>query len=255
MITTRSKVYWLLLAVALFLVFVIVQIPASWGGYLMTRNGALALSGVSGSVWHGRASMASVNIDGRDYLLGELHWDLQPLSLLTLNPCAEVKTDHERQQVTGTACSSLANTLTLRNTDISVPASLVQGLPEHYTITGQLSAHIDQLELKRQSLQRLQGKISWSAARLNNGQRWLTLGAFAADLSATDNGALAAEVFSLEGPIDLKGTLTMALTGGVSVDAELALTDAFKRDSQADQWLPLVATPLANGRHKIQLQL
>jgi general secretion pathway protein N len=254
MITTKSKVYWLLLAVALFLVFVIVQIPASWGGYLMTRNGALALSGVSGSVWHGRAGMASVKIDGRDYLLGELRWDLQPLSLLTLTPCAELKTDHERQQITGTACTSLANTLTLRDTDISVPASLLQGLPEHYSITGQLSAHIEQFTLKQQSLQQLQGNLSWSAARLNNGQRWLTLGAFAADLSATDSGELAAEVFSLEGPVDLKGTLTMALSGGVNVDVEVALTDAFKRDSQADQWLPLVATPLDNGRHKIQLQ-
>ncbi|WP_339616815.1 type II secretion system protein N [uncultured Gilvimarinus sp.] len=250
-----SKIYWILLAVILWLAFVIVQVPASWGGYMMTRNGALALTGISGTVWHGRASMASVKIDGRDYSLGELSWDLHPLSLLSLSPCADIRTNLERQQVSGTACANLNNKLTLRDADISVPASLVKDLPENVEISGQLSAHIQQLELKQQQLLALTGNVSWSAARLNNGQRWLNLGAFAAELSATEDGAILADVFSLEGPIDLKGNVTMPLTGGVNIDIDFTMTDSFSRDVQASQWLPMVATPLDNGRQQIQMQL
>ncbi|WP_049723157.1 type II secretion system protein N [Gilvimarinus polysaccharolyticus] len=250
-----SKIYWILLAVICWLVFVIVQIPASWGGYMMTRNGALALTGISGTVWHGRASMASISIDGRDYSLGELSWNLHPMSLLKLSPCADISTNLERQQVSGTACAGLNNKLTLSNADISVPASLVQGLPDNIEIAGQVSAHIKSLELKQQTLLALAGNISWSAARLNNGQRWLNLGAFAAELSATDSGAILAEVFSLEGPIDLKGNVTMPLAGGVIIDVDFTLSDSFSTDVQANQWLPMIATPLDNGRQQIQMQL
>ncbi|WP_339899292.1 type II secretion system protein N [uncultured Gilvimarinus sp.] len=250
-----SKIVWILLAVVFWLVFVIVQIPASWGGYMMTRNGALALTGISGTLWHGRASMASVTIDGRDYSLGELDWQLHPMSLLTLRPCADLTTNLERQQVSGTACAGMGNKLTLRDTDISVPASLVQDLPDNVEISGQLSAHIKQLNIEQQNLQALEGNLSWSAARLNNGQRWLNLGAFAAELSATEAGEIYANVFSLDGPIDLKGNVTMPLTGGVIIDVDFTMTDAFSRDVQAEQWLPMVATPLDNGRQKIQMQL
>jgi len=250
-----SKVYWILLAVIFWLVFVIAQAPASWGGYMMTRSGGLALTGISGTVWHGRASMASVSIDGRAYSLGELNWDLHPFSLLRFSPCADINTSLERQQISGTACAGRNNKLTLRDTDISVPASLVQGLPDKMAVSGQLSAHIQQLEVQQQTVQALTGNVSWSAARLNNGQRWLNLGAFAAELSATDSGAIFADVFSLEGPIDLKGNVTMPLTGGVMIDVDFTLSDSFSREVQADEWLPLVATPLDNGRQQIQMQL
>ena len=79
--------FWIALGILIWLVFVISQIPAVWGAWLMTRgNDQLALSGVSGSVWNGRASLASVKVQQKDYSLGELRWELHPLSLVFLNP-------------------------------------------------------------------------------------------------------------------------------------------------------------------------
>lgn len=246
---------WILLTLLCWLVFVITQIPASWGAYLMTKGNALAMSGVHGTLWQGGAGMASIRIDGRDYALGKLSWKLSPWSLLTLSPCAQLSTDLERQQVEGTACASASGSLTLKNTQISVPASLIQGLPEPTRISGQISAHIEALKLKGQSLERLTGNLSWTGARLHNGQAWLNLGAFAADLSATDKGEIQATIFSLDGPIDLQGQVIMPLTGGIHIDGNFALADQFAQEVQASQWLPLMAEPLENGRHRIRMTL
>ncbi|HEY7886432.1 MAG TPA: hypothetical protein VIC08_15905, partial [Cellvibrionaceae bacterium] len=68
-------------------------------------------------------------------------------------------------------------------------------------------------------------------------------------------GQIHAEVFSLDGPIDLKGQVTMPLTGGIFINSEFALTPAFAREVQAEQWLPMVAEPLGDGRHRLEMQL
>ena len=249
------KTRWILFALVLWLVFVITRIPASWGAWLMTQNGALALSGVSGTLWSGKAGMASASIDGKDYSLGELRWTLHPASLLTLSPCADISTELEYQQASGTACASLGGQLHLKNTDISAPASLVQGIAPNTRLDGRASVQIAELRLNGQHLDALKGNLNWTGARVHNGQNWLNVGSFAADLSATPEGHINADIFSLEGPIDLAGNVIMPLAGGIFINAEFAFTPAFAREVQADQWLPMIAEPLANGKHKLEMQL
>ncbi len=249
------KLRWIVFAALLWLAFVVARIPATWGAWLITNSGEVGLSGVSGTLWQGRAGMASIHIDGQNYSLGELTWQLRPLSLLRLNPCARITTDLERQQIDGTACASAGGRLTLRDTRINAPATLVQGIAPNTRLDGQLSAHINQLQLREQRLQALDGNLSWTNARLHNGQNWLTLGSFAAELSPTEEGHILANIFSLDGPIDLAGTVTMPLTGGIFINVHFALQPAFAREVQAEQWLPVITEPLDNGRHKLEMQL
>src|SRR5690554_7476675 len=68
---------WVVLGVVLWLGFAIYQTPAVWGAWLMTRaTDQLALSGITGSLWNGSASLASVRIEQENYSLGELRWQL-----------------------------------------------------------------------------------------------------------------------------------------------------------------------------------
>lgn len=249
------KLRWILFAALLWLAFVVARIPASWGAWLITNSGEVGISGVSGTLWQGRAGMASIHIDGRDYSLGELTWQLQPLSLLRLNPCARLTTHLERQQIEGTACASAGGSFTLRDTRINAPASLVQEMAPDTRLDGQLSAHIQRLQLREQRLEALDGNLSWTGARLHNGQNWISLGSFAAELSPTEQGHILANIFSLEGPIDLAGTVTMPLAGGIFIDIHFALDPAFAREVQAEQWLPMITEPLDNDRHKLEMQL
>src|SRR5690606_5232707 len=129
------------------LVFALAQIPATWGAHLMTQGNTLGLTGVTGTVWQGRASMSSVEIDNIPYSLGELRWRLRPWSLLALKPCANVVAELERQRIEGEVCARINGSVQARNVSVDAPASLIQaGIPT--PIDGQLAASIANLELR-----------------------------------------------------------------------------------------------------------
>src|SRR5690606_2785495 len=207
-----SKSAWLLLALLLWLVFVIRTVPAIWGAYAMTRNGQLALSGVSGSIWNGSASLASFKVDEVDYSLGQFHWKLHPWSLLTLKPCADIVTEMDRQQIEGEVCAGFSGSLQLRNTSISAPATLLQTtLP--LAVDGQLSVRIEEMEVQGDFLRRLRGNLSWTAARIHNGNNWMVLGSYAAELADDSQGGIAAQVFHLDGPLEADMQIRLAAGG------------------------------------------
>ncbi len=246
---------WILAALCLWLVFVVMQTPAAWAAYFMTKSGDLALTGVTGSFWQGRASMASIVIEKTTYSLGELRWKLKPISLLTLNPCAAISTDLERQQVTGTVCSGFSGKLTLTNANLNAPVSLAQAIAPNTKLDGKISLHLDELAVKENVISALKGNLSWTQARVHNGDTWLNVGSFAADLSATEEGHPQGNVFTIEGPIDLAGNITLPLTGGIFIKGDFSLTPEFSKEIYAEQWLPMIAEPLDNGRYKLDLSL
>lgn len=233
-----SKGAWILLALVLWLVFAVSKTPAIWGAYAMTRSGQLALSGVSGTLWHGSASLASFKADQVDYSLGQLYWTLDPWSLLTLNPCADIRAELERQQIEGRVCADLSGGLTLHQADISAPAALLQpSLP--LPIDGQLSVHIDQMQIQGNYLKLLRGSLSWTGARIHNGKNWMGLGSYAAELSDDTQGGIGAKVFHLDGPTEVDMQVQLAAGGGGSAKGSFSMTRAFSAEVQADAWISM----------------
>ena len=251
--------FWIALGILIWLVFVISQIPAVWGAWLMTRgNDQLALSGVSGSVWNGRASLASVKVQQKDYSLGELRWELHPLSLVFLNPCATVHTKQDRQQIDGEVCTSLSGGIELNDADITAPAALFQGaLPLPFD--GQLSARIEELEVSNQQLQSLNGNLTWSAARIHNGNNWMDLGSFAAELTQAPEG-VNANIFNIDGPVQLQLQAMLALAGGGNVKGQFSMSQAFAEEINAGAWISMFAQPdgadnAGNNRYRVDMNL
>jgi Bacterial type II secretion system protein N. len=250
---------WIPLGILIWLIFVISQIPAVWGAWFMTRsNDQLALSGVSGSLWNGRASLASVRVQEQDYSLGELRWELHPLSLITLNPCATIHTRQERQQIDGDVCSSLGGSIALREADLTAPAALFQGaLPLPFD--GQLSARIEDLEIQNQQLQALKGNLTWTSARIHNGSNWMDLGSFAAELSQVPDG-VSANIFNIDGPVQLQLQAVLALAGGGNVKGQFSMSRDFAEEINAGAWISMFAQPegtddAGNNRYRVDLSL
>lgn len=234
------KKLWIPLGVALFLVFVISNIPAIWGAYLLTRGTGLALSGVTGTVWNGSASLASLRQPAQEYSLGQLSWSLSPLSLLTFSPCAQITTKLPMQQFDGEVCSGSGGAVKVRNADVSLPVALLQAkLP--VPVQGQFSSHIDELELRGNVLLKLKGKLTWNGARVNTGANWLDLGSYAAELSDNGNNGISAKLFHLAGPVDVDLQVELAAPSGGKVTGEFAAPKAFFESANAIDMLSMFA--------------
>lgn len=247
-------VRWVLLLILLTSVFAVSQIPASWAAYFMTQGNSLALSGVSGTVWNGRARMSSIEIDNQHYSLGALQWELSPLSLLGLKPCAQVDARLESQQIEGRACAGLNGNVDVSNAIIEAPANLIQaGVP--FPISGQLFGNIETLRMSNQRLSGLKGNLRWDNARVQAEGAWVNLGGYAAEaLYDETQDSLVAEVFDLEGPLDLEATVRLPLSGGIFVQGNVELTGAFSDQIQASEWLPMVLDHQDGNRYAIDLQ-
>lgn len=239
LLKTHKKL-WISLGVTLFLVFVISSIPAIWGAYLLTRGTGVALSGVTGSLWSGQASLASMRMTDKEYSLGQLSWSLNPLSLLTLSPCAQVNTKLPMQQFEGEICVGAGGVIELHNADVSLPASLLQSkIP--VPIQGQLSTHIDELELRSNVLLKLKGKLTWNGARVNTGANWLDIGSFGAELSDNGNNGVSVKLFQLAGPVDLNLQIELKAPSGGKVMGELAAQQSFFDSANARDILAMFA--------------
>lgn len=248
------RLRWLVLLLILSLGFAITQIPATWAAYLMTQGNTLGMSGVNGTAWQGRASMTSVEIDGIPYSLGELRWQLSPGSLLLLRPCASVVSELERQRIQGRVCAGINGRVSVSDASIDAPATLVQaGIP--VPLDGQLAATISSLVLRGEQLQDLQGRLSWTNARVQAEGNWTSLGSYASEFNYDGQGAIVAQVFDLDGPVDLDATVTLPLAGGVDIQGEMTLMPSFSADIQAEEWLPLVLDSPERYRYRLDLQL
>ncbi len=240
-----SKKFWITLGVLVWLYFVVSNLPAVWGAYALSRGGDIAMSGVSGTVWNGRASLASVKVKGTDYSIGQLTWKLNILSLFTLKPCALITTHMDNQEFDGNVCVKGKSGVTVKNATASFPAALVQPLLP-LAIDGQFNLTIEKLDVDNSQLLGVRGKASWMNAKIFNGANWMTIGGLGADLVDDGKKGLSAHIVDVNSPLrlDLVGNLPFP-TGG-NIKGSFALPEAYYREINAGAWLSMFAIPQAN---------
>lgn len=232
------KKLWIGLGVLFFLLFVLSNIPATWGAWVLTRGTGLAMSGVTGSVWNGKASLASLQLNNQEHSLGQLSWKLNPLSLLTR--CADVNTKLPMQQFNGEVCANSNGEVQVHNADLSVPSSLLQAkIP--VPIQGQFSAHLDELQLRGNTLLKLKGNFTWNSARINTGANWLDIGSYAAEMTDNGNNGISAKFFQLAGPLDVNLQIELTAPSGGRISGELAAPQAFFESANAQDVLAMFA--------------
>jgi general secretion pathway protein N len=253
----NNRRWWILLGVGLFVFFLLRHIPATWGAYALTRGTNIALSGVTGSLWEGRASLASARLAYGEHSLGQLSWDLSPLSLLTLTPCAYLTTTMEGQTFEGDVCASSNGNLTISDADLTLPATLMQPrIP--IPVGGQFSLHVDDLEVRGNVLTKLKGKLTWTEALINNGGSWLGIGSFGAELVDNGSNGVKANIFHLTGPAELDLQLELKAPAGGSVQGKLLVSKSFLESANAMQLMGVIAQEQetdAEGRTQYQVDM
>lgn len=243
------KTTLILLLVLYFLFLVIARVPAAWAVWAVHRaTPDVRLTGVSGTLWEGRATGGTAMVNGQFLPLEDVRWKVNPWTLMGLNACAAVELDVLAQPASGTVCGRPGGVITAQDLQLSAPMAIV-GNWVQLPLGGLASLQIQELRLQNERVEALQGNLSWRDARWNDGDRWFSLGAFAAKLTANAQGGVHANIFELDGPfdVDLAGDFVPgqepAIQGTVvpTADAPAPIRDAIQ----------FVGEPLDGGGYRL----
>ncbi len=184
---------WALLALLVYVIFLIAKLPASQVLYRFDLASNMSLEGVSGTIWQGRA--ATLINNGIE--VENLKWDVSFSSLLLGNIDADVSGGNlrasEKVSFTGTLGASLFDLHHVHadNFTLYIPANMILAqvnLPIVADATGRLKLAIDSLSYPSQCEQ-LQGRADWRNAGIEGIQGMpqpLDLGNFSAQLSCVE---------------------------------------------------------------------
>ncbi|MDR2249823.1 type II secretion system protein N [Acinetobacter sp.] len=117
----KSKQWkWWFFALIAFLIFIILQIPATWLISKFSKNNQ-TVHNVSGNIWQGQADWH------RGALRGTIHWKTRPLDLLLLRFAADVDIHSGNTQLAGIMAYGFGKKVIVRNMNGQVaPETLKQ---------------------------------------------------------------------------------------------------------------------------------
>lgn len=228
---------WLfgLFCVFYFFATIIVKTPAQWAAWFALESApGLSLSGVSGSLWKGKAANAQLQIERESLQFGSITWQVKPLSLLSLSPCAFLTS----QNVTGELCASPNGNFKAKQLLVDqVPANLFERLVG-VQLGGTGSATINQAKFDQMFVvDTISGNLTWQNARLNIGDGWHALGSFAADITESGNGGIKAQLTTIEGELDVD--IQAELNHGMTPQLQGVIRPSPKASDQIVQGLSL----------------
>lgn len=218
----KKGLFYLLIGVLAYAGFLVVKMPAAVAyGFIAQELQPLAVSGVEGTIWSGRASQ--VLYQRRP--LGAVRWDLNPLPLVVGSVSADVSLTATAGSVETILTRSMDGSLLLENVrgrlEVSPLAPWVQ--LQAFRPEGKLSLDLERVGLQGKRPTEAVGEIVWSEARIQS-PRDLPLGGLIATFSTTPQGVRAVlrdreSPFSLDATVSLQSNGSYQLTGQIAASA------------------------------------
>lgn len=232
--------------VVAYLIFVLVQMPASMIVGMVTLPNNIKLGTVSGSLWSGKVT--AVQYDNE--LIENATWSLSPLPLLWGSLSADVNFGSAGKRetisgdghiVTGFSFSSVS----LSDFTLRVPASQVMDrlkFPLPVGVEGQMVMRFEEFDQGEPYCETLVGVVDWRRAKLDFGSEKADLKQIQADL-ACNKGELELKV-SKKNPLGLQVTATAGANnkfsakgflkpdGTMSDNVHSVVSATFKADGQ-----------------------
>jgi general secretion pathway protein N len=228
----------------LFLACVIATAPARLLDILLPAD-VVILRGYSGTLWRGAASRCLVAA-GPGYIhLGEVHWSLAPLSLLSLSPSVDIESSWGKQQLKTGLRVTGSDSFEVKDLNAVFSVQILrQFLP--LAVSGDFSVQIEGLRFEEGLPTSARGRVVWQRAAWESARGALPLGSYAADFQQLPNEALQAEIVTLAGPVNAAGRARLL---GKSYSVDILVTSESGLDAQLEQALSLIAQPVSEGYH------
>ncbi|WP_370980681.1 type II secretion system protein N [Agaribacterium sp. ZY112] len=249
-----KKIFKLPIALFLFLYFLYLLVssaPAAWAAWAAHKAvPSLWLNNVEGTLWSGRAKLAQIDMGAESLALGELRWELSPWTLLIAKPCMKFETLLPNQQISGSFCQSVFGQSTLSDFNADLPVENLSSILPVQAL-GPISLQVLEASFDGDArIESLDARLSWQQARVHNGDKWMSLGSFAAKAKADEQGGVQADVFDLDGPY--KSALVARWSAGQAWVVDGTITPQEGADELVVQGLQLLGEDLGDGSYRVQ---
>lgn len=222
----------IVIGVIIYLVFLLVYLPANWLVSIAPLPNNVAISGAEGTLWQGQASL--VTIDQRQ--IEQVSWQLSPWGLLVGKADIDFKIGNRATPVSGKGSISWSfSGLRANNIRFDLPDSfLLAGarLPFKTQIDGDVSLMVEILEQGKPWCEQLSGKLFLNNTNVKNQYGVYPLGNISLGLSCLD-GQLKIATDETQNVLGLTGSAILGESNLVKVSAKIKPTDAQPKDRKS----------------------
>ena len=234
--------HWRILAVFVFATLLVSQIPARAISRVLPDD--VTLTGISGTIWSGRAARAWVEIDQQPLMLGRVQWRLQPWRIPWGAPLS-LSSVWGQQSLRAQLSYRLDGSIVLQDAAFTVNTQLFKAFFPLY-LGGALSGEFAQIAIDEGHVVNAEGVVRlrrgvWTARSGN-----IPLGDYQIDFSSADTagaGTIGA-LKTIAGSLELSGNLSATMTNyQIAVEA----TGPVARDESFRQAMSIIAIPNQDG--------
>jgi general secretion pathway protein N len=222
----KKKLIWVALGLCVYVVFLLIKLPASQVLSRLTLPTEVNLQGVRGTIWQGQALAATVN----GLPLQNVVWSLDFFPLLMGRISADVQAGNMRNsdEISFSSAVDLSSSqIQLQNMQAYLPTNLMISLlplPFPVKAEGRFKIQIAELDYT-DACQQLAGSGQWLNAKVAGVNGMIDLGNFNADMQCkTNNFVLTVKEpnrFGLSAEAVVPADFKFSITGRVKPDADL----------------------------------
>ncbi len=245
-----KKRYYIIIAIASYLIFTLVNTPAATVISVAEKNVKLPVKfyGVQGSIWRG--SSDSLIIQGQPPI-NNLQWSLNPFALLIASISADIEASIKQQKVLGHISVSSDGTIEASDVRAKLDASEVQQLiaMPFGELGGEFNLNIQSLEWQNKGLPITTGTLKWKSAKLTLAET-VDLGNVSISVNPGKDKDLIATLNNKGGSISIEGTVSLQDNKHYKLD--LQFTPEKNASEHTKQSLQMFAKRQSNGSYRFQ---
>ncbi len=240
----KKRVY-IFTAVASYLILLIATIPASIITKTVNNSGIVAIQGISGSLWNGKAY--TILIDN-NFELKNTEWSFSLWRILTGKIAVDINGQYLENDISAEIGTSFLGRYFVKNLQAKIPAQKVMQLVNIplVQISGLINFNIDHAQWKQGELPLATGVINWNNAQVTVADT-VPLGNVSITLRESEQQLLNAEIKNQGGDIKINGMAELVPEADYAINIKLLPTASASDNTK--QSLGLIAKKQDNGEY------
>lgn len=244
----KQRYYWLIGIIA-YLFFLLANSPAAQVIDLIDKQFKLPAKfyGVQGSVWSGQSDSILIKNKTR---LDNVHWSINPLSLLLLRISADLEADIKQSRTVGKMVVYANGSIEANSVRARLNASDVQQMMSmpFGQLGGEININLETLELDTNGIPKTTGQIKWRSAKLTLAET-VELGNIEINISPEQKN-MKAVISNKGGMIAISGSATISEDKRYTLDIDLK--PEASASANISQSLGMFARRLPNGTYQLK---